>query len=86
MTIQIEAILPCSFVYYAVRNDFATEILVCNLASKKLTSSVGFFLKNGSSRGSRPERMLWTRMYQRSQLCKYTVIYVDCSCPLSCFF
>ena len=86
MTIQIEAVLPCDAVYYAVRDDFAKEILACNLASKKLTASVGFCLKNGSSRGSRPERMHWTHMYLQSQRCKFTFKYVDYLCLLSCYF
>ena len=30
MTIQIEAVLPCGAGYYAVRDDFANETLVCN--------------------------------------------------------
>lgn len=86
MTIQIEAVLPCGAVYYAIRDDFANGMLVCNLASKTLTASVGFCLKNGSSRGSRPERLLWTHMYLQSQRCKFTFKYVDCSCLLSCYF
>ena len=74
MTIQIEAckstVLLCGVVYSVVRNLASSELTAC---------SFGFYLKNGSSRGSRPERMLRTHMYLQSERCKFTFDYADCS-------